>query len=242
MIAAVTMARDEADIIAATVTHLYNHGVDLVIVADNLSTDCTQAEAARAGAEILEDLDPAYRQADKMTGLAHLAMDEGADWIIPFDADELWYPPTGTLKDFLNSTDLDVVECFGWDHIATHHDEPGHPFTSITHRRLVRQPLPKVAFRSHPMARLEMGNHDVHRPGRRGVGLKLRHFQYRSLEQMIRKVRQGCAAYRETNLGPEYGAHWRALDQLSDEQLEEHWDRLCKEPDLLYDPAPLRTA
>ena len=49
--------------------------------------------------------------------------------------------------------------------------------------------------------------------------LKVRHFPYRSAEQMIRKVRNGGAAYRATDLPDDFGAHWRGYDKFSDEEI-----------------------
>lgn len=34
-----------------------------------------------------------------------------ADWIINADADELWYAPTGNLKDELYATNANVLNC-----------------------------------------------------------------------------------------------------------------------------------
>lgn len=97
---AVCMARDEADVIGSTVAHMLAQ-VDAVIVADNLSTDRTReildemASAHPGRLVVVEDPDPAYRQSEKMTALALRArLDFGAEWIVPFDADEVWYSPS----------------------------------------------------------------------------------------------------------------------------------------------------
>lgn len=242
MIVAVSMMRDEADIAGQVVSHLYNEGVDLVIVADNLSTDGTGDLARDAGADVVEDPNPAYLQADKMTALAHMAIDAGAEWVLPFDADEVWYSPSRTIAHALADTAADVIVARGWDHIATLGDLPyANPFEAITHRRSIVQRLPKVAFRAHPSARLTQGNHDVTHPGPRTHStLAYRHFQYRSVEQMIRKARQGTAAYQATNLPESEGAHWRQLAAMDDISIAGEWARLCQTPNLVFDPAPVR--
>lgn len=237
MIVAVTMARDEADVIAETVRHLYLQGIDHVIVADNLSTDGTGDLARDAGAEVTIDDDPRYLQADKMTVLARRAAELGATWVLPFDADELWYWPEGTLGEFFDQCSATVVEAKCWDHVATG-DIDSHPYAAITHRRTFPQTFPKVAFRAHPDARLEQGNHNVQRVGPRTGGLHLRHFQYRTFEQTRRKITQGAAAVDAAGLPAYSGAHWRALAGLSESDLRKWWDQLCAEPGLLEDPAP----
>lgn len=240
MIVAVSMFRNEEDVARRVVEHLYAEGVDLVIVADNLSTDDTRGELVAAGAEVIDDPDPAYLQAKKMTALARLAADHGADWVLPFDADEVWYCPFATIGGTLDSCEADVLSARGWDHIARPDDPAGHPFDAIQWRRPDPQPLPKVAFRPHPDAKVAQGNHAVDRPGWLVSDLLFyRHFQYRSLEQMRAKVRNGAAAYDVTDLPASEGAHWRRLAVLTDDELEAEWLRLSSEPDLVHDPAPI---
>ena len=83
-IVAITMVRDEADIIDWTLDHLLNQGIDHIIVADNLSVDETGwklAALANTGrVTVLQDDEPGYYQDEKMTRLAHMAA-------IDFDAD-----------------------------------------------------------------------------------------------------------------------------------------------------------
>lgn len=244
MITAVSMMRDEADLAAKVVHHLFAEGVDRVVVADNLSTDGTGDLARAAGATIINDPDPGYYQAEKMTRLAERAIDEGATWVLPFDADEVWYSPLGLIGDVLPKIRADVIEAHGWDHIAQRIDPSNaHPFLAIRHRRSHTQPYPKIAFRATPLVRVHQGNHGVDHPaiaGRVTGPLEYRHFQYRSLEQMTRKVRQGAAAYDATSLPCTEGAHWRTLAMMSDVALAMEWRRLLDEPDLILDPAPVR--
>jgi glycosyltransferase involved in cell wall biosynthesis len=244
MIAAVTMVRNEEDIIGEVVRHLLDEGIDLVIVADNLSDDFTRPildELAEQDSRVLivDDLEPAYDQAGKMTRLVHKAGAMGADWILPFDADEWWYWAGGTLAEFFAECSVDVLTATGWDHIATLDDDPSdpNPISRITWRRQSPQKMGKVAFRYHPDAELDTGNHNVFRhPGTRGKALRYRHYQYRTLEQMISKVRTGAKAADEAALHPMYATHWRNLAALTDEELVTHWQKLCSETGLIEDP------
>ena len=254
---AVMMVRDEADVIGHTLAHLLASGVDHVIVSDNLSTDDTRdiAElyAERYPVTVLDDPDPAYEQAAKMTRLSACAWGMGADWVLPVDADEIVYDPAGDPLDvFFDSCGADIVEITGFDHIATDSDDADwdNPFLRIRHRRATPQRLPKVAFRAHPDAEVEMGNHGVKHPGGdRAGGLELRHFQYRTLPQAIRKLRQGAAAYAATDptsfVGGNYrrghfGTHWAQGAACSDDELAAWWVDLTNEQGLIVDPAPVR--
>jgi hypothetical protein len=237
------MVRDEADIIEHTIRHLFAHGIDYAIVADNMSTDDTRAILECLAVEfpltVVDDKEPGYYQADKMTALAAQAMALGATWVLPFDADELWYVKSGeTLAEWFSACSADVVHAAGYDHVAKR-DVLGNPFDQMPWRRAYTQTFPKVAFRRYEGARIGMGNHETDRPGIVTTGLAYRHFQYRSFEQLLRKVRNGAKAYAATNLDETYGAHWRQAGQLDEDALARWWRNLCEADGLVYDPAPV---
>ncbi len=258
MIVGICMVKDEQDVLDTVLRHLIAEGVDHLIVADNLSTDNTphilnDLEACGAPITVIQDPVLAYEQDVKMSRLARRAYDIGADWVLPFDADEIWYgvdPVTGEpcrIADALAKVDdeIQVVRAFGWDHIvdgrpaAVCFTEAWGAFSPM--RRVEPQKLAKVAFRAHPDARMHMGNHDVTLPGPSVIGpLAFRHFQYRSLEQMTRKLRQGREAYEASDVHPMHGTHWRAGGLKSDDELAAEWAELCAEDGLIFDPAPIR--
>lgn len=244
MIAAVTMVRDEADIIGPVVAHLLAEGVDHVIAADNLSVDETPDILRSFGpaVTVVDDHEPGYYQADKMTDLAQRAGRIGAEWVVPFDADEWWYSTTGLLAHTLRAADdADVLIAATYHHIP-HPDDPvdTDPVRRMVHRMADAKPMSKVAFRFRPDATLHMGNHDVDWPGaRRKTGvIEIREFQYRTFEQMARKVRNGKAAYDASDLHPTYGTHWRRMGAMTDEQLRVEWDNHYGAEGLVRDRAP----
>jgi hypothetical protein len=199
------MARDEADIIGRTVAHLINQGARVVML-DNGSVDGTGYIARELGALVLDDPEPAYYQAHKMTALAEAHAEEG-EWVIPFDADEVW---------------------LGLDKLSDDYDKATastHVHVEHSRRALMNEHHPKVAFRWRAGAAICMGNHNVERAGDRdGLGLlTVCHYQYRTLEQVKRKVRQGTAAFDLTTLKDSYGSHWRELAALDDEALAAWW-------------------
>lgn len=206
---AVCTARDEADIIEHTVAHLIAQGAR-VIVADNLSTDGTGLAAMLAGATVELDDDPAYRQSEKMTALAAKHARPG-EWVIPFDADEEW----SGLADLDDTFDIASV----------------HPVVQVPDgtpwRDGYTEQQPKVAFRWQPGCVIAQGNHAVSGAGPivRDGALTVKHFQYRTLEQMKRKVRNGTAALQAAGLPETSGAHWRQLAGRTDAELEDWWAR-----------------
>lgn len=247
-VVAVTMVKNEADVIVDTITHMAGQ-VDHVIVSDNGSTDGTRELLEDLPCEVLDDPDPAYWQSRKMSALAHYAAEHhGARWVVPFDADELWLADTGTVAQALSSMPVWVAPAWVFDHVRTDTDVPGPPMRSMQHRRRERTPLHKVAARFAPGMVIEMGNHQVTYPNRQvpSVGwdrLQVRHFPIRSVEQYIAKARQGSAALALTGLDYTTGQHWRDWDRLTDEQLADafldHWFFRHDDPRVVCDPVPL---
>lgn len=252
MIAAISMVRNEADVIGYTISHLQAEGVDQIIVADNGSTDGTGDILRELGVTVVDDPEVGYYQSEKMTRLMNQAIDIGATWVIPFDADELWYSPKGRLGDVIPKFRGKVLEAQIIDHrpdVSDDENDP-NPFTRMPNRLLDPLPLTKVSFRPNPNMVIAQGNHDVNekdwegRPwlkvtSRNRRLLELRHFPYRSFEQMARKVRQGAEAYAATDLPQELGDHWRSMGAETDEQLSARWEQMYVW-DRVVDPAPYR--
>lgn len=247
---AVSMWKNEADIGPTIIRHLLAEGVAHIIITDNASTDGTVEHledfiAHGAPLTLLHDEQPGYYQSKRMTAMTHMAGERGADWVIPFDADELWYSPHGRLADVLSTAAEDIQWVEGFYHVPHANDDASEvdPVRRMRHRRAGRDcPQSKVCFRYNRLARVEMGNHEVFMPGTRGLGLvAFREYQYRSFEHFMRKVRNGKAAYDAApDIGRDCGIHWRRLGAMSDEELEAEWAAYLATP-TEYDPAPLKT-
>ena len=230
---AVGMVRDEQDIVELAVSNLIEQGVDRVLVADNLSQDGTGAILERLAVAlpvcVIDDPDPAYRQSEKMTALAERAAAAGADWIIPFDADEIWRAYGGSIRDALARAESPLVAAQTFEH---------HPRPTWRRGDVIRRmpwnrtsPFAKVAFRWRPGITITQGNHGVD-----GIDadpqwglLFLDHYPFRSWEQFRRKGRQGAAAVRAA--GREMH-HWERWDSLSGWQLRLAWWRIRLYPKL----------
>lgn len=263
----VSMMKDEADVAYHTVMHLAGEGLDGIIVADNGSTDGTLAELKRAESDlavsemeeerrcrlvVVDDPEIGYYQSRKMTGLAGMAADEGAQWIVPFDADEIWYGEH-RLADMLRAThsNVGVVTALLYNHFRTGLDGPEvNPFQSMIWRQVQPGALPKVAFRYQADCRILQGNHGVEGVyGSSVSGLEIRHFPYRSWEHFKRKAENGAKAYDATDLPIQEGAHWRGygeiLDRHGEGALKEVYDKYFHflspvNEGMIPNPAPFR--
>ena len=241
MIVAISMVKDEADIIGWTLEHLRTNGVDRAIVYDNLSTDGTTEILASFApwCETIPDPEFGYYQSRKMSTLAEKAFHDGATWVVPFDADEAICGDTSLAEFFAGLPDnVGTVAITGYDSLPRLDDNPDEPNPYLRQRFRMPAPqrLPKIAFRATPFPSIHMGNHDVDGvQGERVGGLWLRHVQYRSPEQMGRKLRNGRAVYEATDIHETHGSHWREGGLLSDEQIQAMWEARCEEPGVPWD-------
>ena len=232
----ITMVKDEIDIIHTTIMHMLTQ-VDGVIAIDNNSTDGTYEVlksllADRKFCDTWIDIEPGYYQSLKMTGLAKIAMqDFNADWVVPFDADEIWTPIPNfqTIKEVLEAhhDSYGIVPGYIYDHVATGFDpDIKNPVERMIYRRREPLPLNKVACRTAKDLVIEQGNHwakyDI--PARAcDPAFIIHHYPYRSVEQMIKKVRNGGKAYLAMgdDVPENVGSHWRNWYTWSDDQIAE---------------------
>lgn len=256
-VCAIMLVKDEVDIIGATLDHLWTQ-VDGIIVADNGSTDGTSEILAASGALVFPDHDPAHYQGRKTTALAREARELGYEWVVPCDADEIWYSPHhARVADALGELDpaYRIATANLYDHYATAYDDADeeNPVLRLGWRRREPGGLQKVACRTHWSLTIGEGNHGANYAGLPGLTaeglLVVRHFPYRSADHFVRKAVRGAEALALTDLIPDVGAHWRGYGDM----VKRHGRRAAKDwyrryfwyptpdydPDLIFDPAPV---
>lgn len=232
MISAVCTTFNEADIIGLTLTHLYNEGVANVYIAD-ASTDATREVLSKFPCRVYDDHESCHRQPYWIGRLAQLAYDDGATWVIPFDADEFWIAPGSTLAEALAAVPENVTKLYA---------QMFHHYTWDL-KEAKPKPFPKVAFRARDGVVVRNGNHEADVPGDtlRGV-LEVRELQYRSEDHFLRKVRERCATL-DPSLPSGEGEHQTRFAAMTDEQVREWWR--AEHPfwgaqrDTVHDPIPV---
>lgn len=267
VVAAIGMCKDEADICEVHLRHLAAN-VDFIITADNGSTDGTREILAELEGElpltVLDDPEAGYYQSRKMTALAAMAAEQGADWVVPADYDEIWYARSGaTLSEALGTVAPQwlCVAADMFDHYTTDLDDATetNPVKRMGWRMTSKGQLPKVACRVRPDLVIEQGNHSATYHGGATIlegPLVIRHFPYRGPEHFVRKAHNGRRAYLAAeDLDPKFGSHWKGYGAIA----EQHGDDVLVDmvyrpwfhygnprdpgngrPPLIFDPAPLR--
>src|SRR5215211_6752178 len=161
--------RDEADILEDNLRHHHALGVDFFVVTDNGSVDGTSGileRYAKAGlAHVIRIETGTLRddEEDWTTQMARLAATEfEADWVFHDDADELWWPVQGTLKEAFES----VPEQYGSvvaprAEFVARPDSPGSFAEHMIFRESLSSLQPKVAHRGDPDVSVISQTHEV---------------------------------------------------------------------------------
>ena len=225
------LARDEADIVDACVRHHLALGLDHVIATDHRSedgtTDILESYRRDGTLTLLREPGEILEQAAWVTRMARLAATEhGADWVVNCDADEFWWPRSGTVHELLGAVPprLGVVRGM-WRHFVPR-PGGGDPFERMIVRRRPSADLAdpfhaqvKVAHRAVSDVVVSKGNHDAEGTGLRLVRewfpFEVLHFPIRSREQLERKYRITAEAEGRRD-DPRVARHVRAtIERLS---------------------------
>lgn len=239
------LVKNEEDILEQNLIFHKEKGVDFFIVTDNNSTDRTPEILRKYKEkgwikEIIEEKATDYRQkiwVDRMVWRAKTIYK--ANWVINADADEFWYPASGSLKETLQKTSANVIKCSmkcvypeenkrleEWKYTV----DPVEDIAAydLSRYSLFARQIPKVMHRTKGYIQISMGNHKVTMfPKRTGISdVHIYHYNIRGRSQFLEKMING-GKQLEQNPSKHGGRHWRYFYALYKEgKLNEEYDRV----------------
>lgn len=200
--------RDNADILEANLRYHLARGVDVILATDNGSSDGTveilERYRRRGVAEVWHEQPADFDQGAWVTRMArHAATEHGADWVINNDADELWWPKQGTLKDVFARIPTRYGRLVVWrTNFVARAEDGRHPFERMTLREVRSfnprggRIQPKTAHRASPEVTVSLGCHEASGPGLVTVPdadpIHIFHYSFRSFEQFERRIRNAA--------------------------------------------------
>ena len=236
------LVRNESDILSANLDYHLSQGGDHIIVTDNKSSDGTsdilsEYQKNHDVTVLFEESDD-FSQGSWVSRMGQMAIHEfQADWIINSDADEFWWPQSGSLKTVLQ----DVSSEIGALYINRNNYLPNNNNEKEFYRRMVVRekisfnlhgnPLPpKVCHRGFEDIKIHDGNHDIttsHEHSRVQFNeITILHYPLRTYKQFETKIKFGGSALeRNVELSPEIGSTWRKLyKEYKAGQLEQYYN------------------
>jgi len=250
------VARNEVDIIRTNVLYHLSLGLDRLLVVDNGSSDGTDRvlrELSKKDARVRWTRDEGlFYHGHIATELAREAYGEGADWVVPIDADEFWYALGGNFRSVLEESEAGALRARLLNFFQRREQEESTPDCLLHMTRRIREPvvtergnrkLAKSLVESHKISKLEIelkkwvsrptadieivfGNHKVE-----GVaGLKREtheivclHAPIRSRARLDGKAEVGARS-EENGSDPNQGWHVKRWRRLRDEgRLDQEW-------------------
>jgi len=248
--------RNEVDIIRTNVLYHLSLGLDRLLIIDNGSSDGTDRVLRELGKDprVRWSRDEGlWRAGDLFTKLAREAFGEGADWIVPIDADEFWYAPGGSFRSVLEESEAGALRAPGVNFIQRREQVESTPDCLLHMTRRIREPVaaergnrkpvahlvesrqiasveiePVTKWISRPTAHIEMfrGNGRVEGvPGLKRVtdGIVRLHAILRSQARFKAKA-EGGERSKEAGSKPNQSSHLVRWKRLRDEgQLDQEW-------------------
>jgi hypothetical protein len=231
---------NEEDVVAATVSNLFEQGADRVVVIDDGSDDDTRSEAAAVGAVVVGAAsDGVYSEAARGAQIRSLVETEtaraGGDvWWVVADADE--FPRGGAgamIREVVRELPgwVDVVGARVLDHVPPSADDyphGAHPLPYFPLARWYVNPYCRAGHWKHPLFRVRSPGDVYPTPGHHVVGtgdgrrareastpILVHHFPFRNRQRTEGKLRRAAAAGGRYDRSPDRFTRRRLAQRLA---------------------------
>lgn len=239
------LVKNEEEMLEKNLIYHKSMGVDAFIITDNNSSDNTPdiiKKYQEKGwiVEVINETSTNYNQKEWVDRMVWMAKTKyKADWIINADADELWYSPSGNLKNEIINTHANVLDC----QMMSVYPEEGKPFWQwsrtvsyvenqqaydLSNYSIFERQNKKVMHRTCGYLQISMGNHKVTMFPKitKKSDIRIYHYNVRGKEDFMKKMING-GKQLEQHKGRHGGRHWRYFYKLYKEnKLEEEYDRV----------------
>lgn len=215
-IAMVMVVRDEADVIAQNINFHLQFGVESFVVTDNGSKDGTReilADFARQLGKsmvVIDDPEPVHNQSERVNRMIKIAKrDYRPRWIIPSDADEFWYPISGSYNSEVDGR-KNILACY-WHNFLPRQNTRWQEFTDVGEMPGYHGQMSKLFCLAWGLRGMYTGNHDsrsIPRISARSENIRIYHYPVRTYEQFERKVVQGHRATLKASYSAEDSSIW----------------------------------
>ena len=150
--------RNEVDIIRTNILYHLSLGLDQLLIIDNGSSDGTDGvlrELSKKDPRVRWTRDEGLWYAGHFfTRLAREAYREGADWVVPIDADEFWYAPGGSFRSVLEKSEAGALRAPGLNFIQRREQKESTPDALLYMTRRIREPVAAERGNRRPAAEL----------------------------------------------------------------------------------------
>lgn len=231
-IAAISMVRNETDIMWSCLTNLHYHGIRQFAIADHRSSDSTVAEIEAfqnafpdTSVVIMRDPAKGHTQSRVITALAKFASSYfSAKYIFPFDADEFLVHESALVqRDSKPYAPPSISSLFGgaWDSLELDWFTCAERDDGAIIASRIPSKWKKIVIQWNDGMTVNQGNHAVIGAHRNWLGKKkplhiesqsewkILHFPVRSLAQFKSKILNGGAANKVNEKG--ISIHWDVL-------------------------------
>lgn len=216
--------KDEADVIESAVRRWFWLGCERILAFDDGSADGTREildgllrKAYLPVSTFFDDTEPYQMQkhVNKLSRAYIKYYGQGAEWIIPADADEIWHFPNNDPGAFFAS----LPQTPSWGEVPYYDNFPNGVRRLHTHKKC-------FGYLTEEME-ISIGNHMIlegHKwPKIENHGIYIEHYPVRSYEQMKRKLINHMEAYKEQHPEHAHAQNWHLWQEMGEAFFEMKW-------------------